>query len=277
MPHTDPVAKAEYFRAYRERNREKLVAMGKLYRESNASRLAERKHEDYLQNMDAYKRRAKEHRERNAEKIKAQRSTPEYKTNKNSLRRERYESDPNYKAHILDAQKQFLNANRDDINARRAAKRESNPEKYREQRRQWCLKNPEKVREMKHENYVRNLEREREKRRNYYAKNKKLWSGRHLRRPYWQQKFYRGITKARRKGSEVVDTQSLREFYRQVFEKPEAVCEYCRGVFCLRDITIDHRQPFVLKGKHEVSNFAVSCLPCNLKKGEKPYEAWRSI
>lgn len=94
------------------------------------------------------------------------------------------------------------------------------------------------------------------------------------RRNYWRTRFYEQLKRAREVKAEIVSITSLRVYYHQVFTRESEVCQYCRGSFAIKDITIDHKQPHALGGKHEVSNLAVSCLDCNLKKGIKPFETW---
>jgi len=92
--------------------------------------------------------------------------------------------------------------------------------------------------------------------------------------PYWKQKYWKTLTKAKSKGAVIVDLPSIESFFKQVYTQTAAVCDYCRGLFPIRDIRIDHKNPYALGGIHCVSNLAVSCDACNHKKRAKPYDVW---
>lgn len=50
-----------------------------------------------------------------------------------------------------------------------------------------------------------------------------------------------------------------------------APCCYCRRVFLLDELTIEHMKPLTLGGSNEDHNIALACAPCNHLKGQ---EAW---
>ena len=63
-----------------------------------------------------------------------------------------------------------------------------------------------------------------------------------------------------------------REF---VLNKFKSTCVYCGdkdGPF-----EIDHVEPYVRGGQHSISNFALSCGPCNRAKGTKTLAEWRAL
>lgn len=125
--------------------------------------------------------------------------------------------------------------------------------------------------------YALNREHYRAVQKAYYQSNKPKWKELDARKQYWQRKFHHGLSKAYSKGSTVIDLPAVRAFYRSVFTQTAAVCEYCRGLFPIREIIIEHKQPFVLGGCHVVYNFAISCNPCNLRKGITPYDKWIAL
>lgn len=239
-PFSDPIQEAAYQLEYRQVNRERLTENAKIWRQKNAESLKEKKRQDYLKNKDAYKARAKASQERRAEEIKAFRSTPEYKEKKNTRRRAQYLA--------LHGPPKVI-----------------------------IPKTHEEILEDKRQYYLENKEAHRTRMKAYYEANKELWQEYQKSREYWKRKFYGGLCKARWKLAEIIDFESLKEFYHQVFTKESDTCTYCRGTFPIRSITIDHKQPFKLGGKHEVSNLAVSCLLCNLKKGVTPFEQWLAL
>lgn len=221
MPHKDPIAKAAYYREYRERNKAKLVEMARQWRADNVEVLAVKKKADYRNNMDAYKARAKASRERRADEIKALHRTPEFKQAKNAARRTRYANDEAYRQSVLAEQRAMRLLDGGKINAVRR---------------------------------VRNAKK-----------------------PFWMKRYERALNKAYYNGAAIIDRIALRSYYKQIFTQPAATCEYCRGMFPIREIVLDHKQPYALGGCHAVPNLQVSCHPCNRAKHTTPYEKWVAI
>lgn len=237
MPQKTPEARAAYQKAYREKNAEKLRRDSAMWRAVNADALREAKHQDYLKNSEAYKARAKASRLRHIDEIRKRRSTPEFRKARNERRRAIY---------LLSHP----------------------PQKKTPRSRAQIL-------QAKHEDYLRNKASYNERGRIYYAEHKEKWKDYWDSREYWKRKFARGMFKARCKGAEVIGVESLKDFYQQVFSKVAATCEYCRNEFAIKSITLDHKQPYALGGKHEVSNLAVACFSCNVSKGVTPFSKWR--
>jgi 5-methylcytosine-specific restriction endonuclease McrA len=59
-----------------------------------------------------------------------------------------------------------------------------------------------------------------------------------------------------------------RRLYGHLFMAP---CCYCKKVFLVTSLTIEHLVPLCLGGSSDVTNIALSCAPCNQEKGR---EAW---
>jgi 5-methylcytosine-specific restriction endonuclease McrA len=53
-----------------------------------------------------------------------------------------------------------------------------------------------------------------------------------------------------------------------------APCCYCKFVFLLDILTIEHLTPLVLGGANDRKNLALACAPCNQRKGR---EAWMQL
>jgi 5-methylcytosine-specific restriction endonuclease McrA len=53
-----------------------------------------------------------------------------------------------------------------------------------------------------------------------------------------------------------------------------APCYYCKSIFLLNDLTIEHLTPLILGGTNEDNNIALACAPCNHQKGR---EVWLQI
>jgi 5-methylcytosine-specific restriction endonuclease McrA len=50
-----------------------------------------------------------------------------------------------------------------------------------------------------------------------------------------------------------------------------APCCYCKRVFLIDELTIEHLVPLSLGGTNNTDNIALACAPCNHKRGR---EAW---
>ncbi len=52
-----------------------------------------------------------------------------------------------------------------------------------------------------------------------------------------------------------------------IAERDGRLCFYCRRVFELEFMTLDHLVPKTRGGSNHISNLVLSCSPCNYKKG----------
>lgn len=127
MPHVDLEARRAYHKAYRERNRERLAAQGRAYRQADPEALAAKKRADYEANKEAYKARAKTSQERRAEAIRAQRASPEYKAQRNEMRRALYAMDAVKRAAMLQQSAKAWAKHAADWNARRRQRNAAKP------------------------------------------------------------------------------------------------------------------------------------------------------
>lgn len=48
-----------------------------------------------------------------------------------------------------------------------------------------------------------------------------------------------------------------------------APCYYCKYVFMINDLTIEHLIPRSMGGTNDISNIALACAPCNRQKGRE--------
>lgn len=76
------------------------------------------------------------------------------------------------------------------------------------------------------------------------------------------------VLRQRRKKQLRINTQLKRRLFGHIFLSP---CCYCKQVFFIADLTIEHLQPRSLGGTNIDSNIALACAPCNQEKGR---EAW---
>jgi 5-methylcytosine-specific restriction endonuclease McrA len=126
-----------------------------------------------------------------------------------------------------------------------------------------ALANPERLKAVKQREQAKNRSR-------YLASAKRQWN----QMAYWERKFHNTMNKAKAKAAAIIDVDNIREYYRKVFSRSHETCTYCRGIFSIRAIVIDHKQPYALGGRHEVSNLVVACNLCNHSKRAKPYKEW---
>jgi 5-methylcytosine-specific restriction endonuclease McrA len=54
-------------------------------------------------------------------------------------------------------------------------------------------------------------------------------------------------------------------------------CPYCRTKLTPQNRTIDHIIPLARGGHHAVSNLVACCIPCNLRKGPRPFGEWLAL
>lgn len=73
------------------------------------------------------------------------------------------------------------------------------------------------------------------------------------------------------KGRRLKRKQQLRkngQLKRRLFKNVViAPCCYCKVVFLITELTIEHIHPLSLGGTNEDSNIALACAPCNQERG----------
>jgi 5-methylcytosine-specific restriction endonuclease McrA len=65
-----------------------------------------------------------------------------------------------------------------------------------------------------------------------------------------------------------INNQLKRDLYKDISIFP---CCYCKKVFLITDLTIEHIIPISFGGLNDPSNIALACGPCNHQRGR---EAW---
>jgi HNH endonuclease len=55
------------------------------------------------------------------------------------------------------------------------------------------------------------------------------------------------------------------------------VCRYCKGVFPISDVALDHATPLSRGGDAGLSNIDYPCMPCNDRKGGLTLEEFESL
>lgn len=152
-------------------------------------------------------------------------------------------------------------------------------------RKRYCERNLGKNKEYLHKLYAdpEYYERHKANVRAYYHKNRDECNARHKewakRNPHYQRDRYRNDPECRardlayskkrralRRGAstaELVDRQAI-------IERDNATCYLCgRGPLTDSEIHLDHVIPLSKGGPHAPDNLKVTCVSCNLSKGDK--------
>jgi len=86
------------------------------------------------------------------------------------------------------------------------------------------------------------------------------------------------MTKLERKKSRKqqlrINSQLKRKLYKNIAIAP---CCYCRKVFLLDNLTIEHLVPLSMGGTNDASNIDLACAPCNRQKGKETWFMKREI
>lgn len=78
----------------------------------------------------------------------------------------------------------------------------------------------------------------------------------------------RKARKHRRYKQKHTNAKLKRKLFGHLFIAP---CCYCKRVFLVTELTVEHIIPLCLGGTNEPSNIALACQPCNHERGR---EAW---
>lgn len=87
-----------------------------------------------------------------------------------------------------------------------------------------------------------------------------------------------------RPGRRWITARAYRALMDRLWAKRRGKCTYCRVKLVrtwdkadrppLNLATVDHRMPIALGGTHEESNLCLSCLGCNIAKGDIHPDVW---
>jgi len=167
-----------------------------------------------------------------------------------------------------------------------------NADRIKAEAQQWRSDNPEKVRASKSQYYAKNKKRENKACAAYHKKNKAKIK---LRKAAWRlaniderrakEAAYSKAhpenvrrqnvrRKARKKKAIIGDTKLIIEWELSWKSKKRVKCYWCRGSFTPSDCHSDHIQPLAKKGEHSVTNLAIACSKCNLRKHASPVAVW---
>lgn len=74
--------------------------------------------------------------------------------------------------------------------------------------------------------------------------------------------------KRRRHKQKRVNSQLKKNLFGHLFIAP---CCYCRNVFLITELTIEHIMPLCLGGTNDPVNIALACQPCNHERGRQSW------
>src|SRR5271166_7116703 len=78
----------------------------------------------------------------------------------------------------------------------------------------------------------------------------------------------RKVRKNKRHKQMRINAQLKKKLFGHLFVAP---CCYCRSVFFLTDLTVEHITPLCLGGTDDPTNIALACQPCNHERGRQSW------
>jgi 5-methylcytosine-specific restriction endonuclease McrA len=78
----------------------------------------------------------------------------------------------------------------------------------------------------------------------------------------------RRLRKQKRTKQKKTNFKLKKKLFGHLFVAP---CCYCKSVFFVEDLTVEHVTPLCLGGTNDPTNIALACSPCNHGRGK---EAW---
>jgi len=80
--------------------------------------------------------------------------------------------------------------------------------------------------------------------------------------------------KRRRHKQKKTNTKLKKRLFGHLFMAP---CYYCKKVFLVDILTVEHLTPLCLGGTNDPSNIALACLTCNQEKGKESWVLKREL
>jgi 5-methylcytosine-specific restriction endonuclease McrA len=162
-------------------------------------------------------------------------------------KRDKRATDPEFKAKIYAATKQWHLDNPEYERERSKRRRLENPDYSKALIKDWWIRHPEKRKEYRNARRLRDPEQFRRKNLEYVKKRK-----------------------ARKKGA------SISDFTAAQWNNMKELCSFC--IYCGSDsspLTQDHLTPLSRGGAHTEANIAPACVTCNARKGTMTLEEYR--
>ena len=160
--------------------------------------------------------------------------------------------------------------NAEKIKINRRKWRAANKGKLSECKRKWRLKNPQKHKETQ----ARYTRKHPEKCKEYQVKNRDRRNAQ-MREKYANGDRERRVAHMENRRAKLSGGKVTTKAWREVLARFDGRCAYC---FAETDRpTMDHIVPLSRGGKHEASNVAPACGPCNSSKNAKPLVQWLDL
>lgn len=138
----------------------------------------------------------------------------------------------------------------------------ANPEAVKQAKAKYREANREKINAKSRERYQANWEKERERKRKYEQTE--------------EAKIKRRITRlnyiARKKGAQ---GNYKKEDFLSLFNEGDQDCYLCGCSISQFDFHIEHKTPLSRGGSNEIDNIGISCMTCNVRKGNRTEEEFR--
>lgn len=207
---------------------------------------------------------------------------PEYR-----MRIKEKRASPTYKAHRKTYYRNYYTKNKEKIQAKHKKYRTEHAEEIAHYHHIWYLANKERIlaqhkqwRENHREDIQRwrkeHAERLRKYFKRYYQSRKSHYK--ELRAAYRLKHLSEKLARDRRRealkrGSLVADElQDIAAIYKRARFDPDVRCYICGRRIPLGHRHVDHIVPLSRGGSHTISNLAIACDECNLRKGTKTLE-----
>lgn len=255
-----------YNRAYREANRERLLAADRKRYAENPEKHKAASKASRLKNPERFKQATKAWQEANREKQRAanRKSHAKHRDRRNAARRAKYNANPSPR---LKQQAHYRDLNRETIRerAREAARRperKARAKAYYEANKEIALALANarylEIREM----LLPRLREQRHndpERRTAWLKAARKWAKANPEK----QAAYNAVRRVRE--LDAMGTFTAAD-WREILVKHDYRCRYCRSD---GPLTIDHIIPLARGGRHDKSNIVPACLRCNTSKGAR--------
>lgn len=225
--------------------KDRLKAYHKSWSLKNLDRLTQKRAIYYQKNKAAIKKRAKDWKQRNPEKVKASsRATA----------------------------KKWYRSNPEEAKRKRKQWRLRNPEKVTAMARRCYNSNKQRLTSEDIEKKAAYLKAYAKKNSARLKAYKKLYRQ--------ENKWHALLLCQKRRALEKQASGNLALitlFISSVKSKTSAVCYYCQKATLIKSVHFDHIVPLSKGGQHSVDNLCVSCAHCNLSKHSRTPQAWIKV
>lgn len=84
-------------------------------------------------------------------------------------------------------------------------------------------------------------------------------------------------TRARRLGCKIGRRKPMLKVYRRAVHAKVLLCYWCKSVTFPGERQVDHKEPLAKGGAHVSGNLCITCVDCNLSKGDKSPAEFRQV